>query len=202
MWLEAWNRYEGCGFTLISTVPHFSSLPSLTSWVTMEKLSFTFFLSSGNDHIISPVHYLRFMMTNILMIKMIRTWFSTCFWAVLCRTVSLFLLQYCPGCIYKLFMVWWLKSLHLAKSHPYIHFHTWAHSCGKSLLDKSPASRASDTSFVQKIWQPAMTTWPGHCKTHVVRGVLKKKKKKKGGKNDFFKNLFLHLLSLRCMINQ
>lgn len=68
------RRYRYEGHTFISTVRHFCSPLPLTSWVTLEKLSFTFFLSSSNDHIISPVHYLRFVMINILMIKMMRTW--------------------------------------------------------------------------------------------------------------------------------
>lgn len=43
----------------------------LTSWVTLDMLCFTLFLSSPTD-IINPVHYLRFMMTNMLMIKLMR----------------------------------------------------------------------------------------------------------------------------------
>lgn len=45
--------------------------PLLTSWVTLDMLCFTLLLSSPTD-IINPVHYLRFMMTNILTIKMMR----------------------------------------------------------------------------------------------------------------------------------
>lgn len=79
------------------------------------------------------------------------------------------------SCLY-LQAIWWPRSSVLTRSYLYLHFPTWALSCGKSLLDKSPDCRASDTSFVQKIWQPTMVTCPGHCKTHVVRGVSKTRK--------------------------
>ena len=39
---------------------------------------------------------------------------------------------------------------------------------------------ASSTRWVQKVWQPAMTTWPGHCSTHSVRGVWKGRGRDRG----------------------
>ena len=36
---------------------------------------------------------------------------------------------------------------------------------------RSPCSRASDTSVVQNVWHPAITSWPGHFNTHSVRGT-------------------------------
>ena len=36
---------------------------------------------------------------------------------------------------------------------------------------RSPLSSASETSAVQNVWQPAITSWPGHFRTHSVRGT-------------------------------
>lgn len=64
-------------YAVSSSVHHFSSSP-LASWVTLEKLTFTLLRCSGGDHIINPVYYLRFIMTNTLIIKK-TTSFFTCF---------------------------------------------------------------------------------------------------------------------------
>lgn len=49
---------------------------------------------------------------------------------------------------------------------------TWDRMVGNTSL-MLLASRASDTSLVQNVWQPAITIWPGQLRTHLVRGVCK-----------------------------
>lgn len=54
--------------------------------------------------------------------------------------------------------------------------HTCVCSWGYRRLAMSPCSKASDTSVVQKTWQPAITTWPGHDSTHSTRGCWRVKR--------------------------
>lgn len=53
--------------------------------------------------------------------------------------------------------------------------HTCVWSWGYKRPARSPLSKDSETSAVQKVWHPAITTCPGHDSTHLVRGSYAKK---------------------------